>query len=149
MESWRNLKFCLKIQKRQNRFQNSKIDSKIVKIVVQIAILIKFLHFFFKKITRSFLTKAMESYRPTLVGEIQNQNFDYDWKFLNSKFDFKIVVQIAKIVKIVFKLHFAHFFQKSTRCLFSWNMGLAHMGKMKISLVGENNYFKSKFRLKF
>jgi len=39
----------LKIHKRQNRSKNIKIDSKIVKIVVQIVILIKFLHFFSNK----------------------------------------------------------------------------------------------------
>ena len=43
-------KFWLKIHKRQNRSKNVKIDSKIVKIVVQIVILIKFIHFVFKKL---------------------------------------------------------------------------------------------------
>jgi len=51
-QSWRNLKskskFRLKIHKRQNRSKNVKIDSKIVKTVVQIVILIKFIHFFQK-----------------------------------------------------------------------------------------------------
>jgi len=54
------------------RSQKPKFDAKIVKIVVQIVILIKFIHFFFSKITRSIFQAAEEGgYIDThKVGEI-------------------------------------------------------------------------------